>query len=336
MSGQVTSAATVELTDVVATATRAPSMHNTQPWRFQVKPATDDSIEGALIEVRADPSRGLPVADPTGWATRVACGAAALAIRLGIAVRGHRPEVSVLPEPADPDLIARIRVAGPHPATPVERELHAAIRRRRSNRNPFNDVPAALGTGARLEAAARAEGAWLDVLDDPRRRAAVARIVREGQDRLNADPAYRAELASWVRGASDDGVPHSAGGPSPAPYDLLAFRDFGTEPRAPGRDFEPNPLVCVLGASTDHPGGQVRAGMALHRVLLAATTDGLASSMLSQPIELPDLRGRLRAALGRTGGWPQMVLRFGYGIRTPAAPRRPVAEVLDITPVTSA
>jgi nitroreductase len=333
MNVDVTSAATGELTDIVATATRAPSMHNTQPWRFRIIPATDDSIEDAVIEVRGDPSRGLPVADPTGWATRVACGAAVLGVRLGIAVRGHRADVSVLPDPSDPDLIARIRVAGPHSATPEERELHTAIRHRRSNRRPFNDVPAAPGTGARLEAAARAEGAWLDVLDDLQRRADVAAIVREGQDQLNADPAYRAELAAWVRNASEDGVPKNAGGPSPAPYDLLAFRDFGTQPRAPGRDFEPNPLVCVLGTVTDHPGAQVHAGMALHGVLLAATAAGLASSMLSQPIELPDLRSRLRAALGRTGGWPQMVLRFGYGIPTPATPRRPVSDVLEIVPV---
>lgn len=127
------------------------------------------------------------------------------------------------------------------------------------------------------------------------------------------------ELASWVRPdlAAPDGVPRDTGGPSPAPYDLLALRDFGTPQRAPGRDFEPNPLVCVLGTDTDHQAGQVHAGMALYRVLLTATADGLAASMLSQPIELPERRRELRAALRRTSGWPQMVLRFGYGIRPP-------------------
>ncbi len=328
---------TSELTEIVTAAIRAPSMHNTQPWRFRITPGTADSIAGALIEVRGDPSRGLPVADPTGWAMRVACGAAVLGVRLGIAVRGHRPEVSVLPEPSDPDLIAKIRVAGPHPATPEERELCGAIHRRRSNRYPFSDVPAAPGTGARLEAAARAEGAWLDVLEDPRTRAEVAALVRAGEDRLAADPAYREELASWVRDTEvDDGVPRTAGGPSPLPHDLLAFRQFGNQARAPGRDFEPNPFLCVLGSGTDHLSAQVRAGMALHRVLLAGTAAGLSSSMLSQPIEVADLRARLRAGLGRTGGWPQMVLRFGYGVRTPATPRRPVADVIDITTISPA
>jgi hypothetical protein len=217
----------------------------------------------------------------------------------------------------------------------VERDLHTAIPRRRTNRYPFSDVAPDADTVARLVPAARLEGAWLDVLRDPKRRATVAALVREAQTRMNTDPAYRAEVQSWVRDTdnSSDGVPRRAGGPSPAAYDLLAFRDFGNLSRSPGRDFERDPLVCVLGSDTDHAGAQVRVGMALHRVLLTATAAGLSSSMLSQPVELPDLRRRLRAALGHTSGWPQMVLRFGYGVRTPATPRRPVSEVLDIAPI---
>jgi len=327
--------ATETLTEIVAMATRAPSMHNTQPWRFLVVPASDDTIEGALIEVREDPKRALPVGDPTGWGARVACGAAVFGLRLGIAVRGHRAETHLLPDPSEPELIARIRVGAQHPSTPVERDLYTAIPRRRTNRYPFSDVTPDADTVARLVPAARLEGAWLDVLRDPKRRVTVAALVREAQARMNTDPAYRAEVQSWVRDTDDysDGVPRRAGGPSPAPYDLLAFRDFGNLARSPGRDFERDPLVCVLGSDTDHAGAQIRVGMALHRVLLTATAAGLSSSMLSQPVELPDLRRRLRAALGHTSGWPQMVLRFGYGVRTPATPRRPVSEVLDIAPI---
>jgi hypothetical protein len=43
---------------VVAQAVWAPSVHNTQPWRF---PA-----DGRQISLYADVDRGLPVADPDG------------------------------------------------------------------------------------------------------------------------------------------------------------------------------------------------------------------------------------------------------------------------------
>ncbi len=328
--------ATDLLTAIVASATRAPSMHNTQPWRFRVRCAVPHSLEGAVIEVRRDPGRGLPVADPTGWADRIACGAAAYGVRLGIAVHGHRPVTCACPDPSDPDLIATVTAGPARPATPQEHALFAAIGRRRSKRSPFHPVPAAPGSGEKLQAAARAEGAWLEVLDDRRDRAVVARIVRDAQEQLHAVPGYSAELQSWVRpdGPGDDGVPVETAGPSPAPYDLLALRDFGSGPRAPGRDFEPDPLVRVLGTDTDHPAAQVHAGMALYRVLLTATADGLSASMLSQPIELSAPRRELRTALHRTVGWPQMVLRLGYGIRPPASPRRPVADVLDVAPAT--
>ena len=327
--------ATVDaLTAIVGLATRAPSMHNTQPWRFRVVPASDTDLEGAVITVYHDRSRDLPVADPTGWAARIACGAAGFAVRLGIAAHGHRAHFSVLPDPADPTLAVRIRVGPRRTTTPEERALYAALPQRRSNRYPFHDTPAAPGSGETLRAAAHAEAAWLDVVDDPRRRVAVADVIQTAQRRLAADRAYQDELAAWVRagGGVHDGVPPQAGGPSPEPYDLLAFRNFGDAPRAFGRDFEPNPLVAVLGTTSDTPADQVRAGMALHRVLLAGTAAGLASSMLSQPIELPDTRVKLCTALGRNGGYPQMVLRFGYGVRAPATPRRPVAEVLDVVP----
>ncbi|MGH3662967.1 MAG: Acg family FMN-binding oxidoreductase [Micromonosporaceae bacterium] len=328
----------VAMASVVATAIRAPSMHNTQPWRFRVSLPEQDQIQGAVIEIWSDPSRRLPVADPTGWATRVACGAAALGAKLGVVLLGHRVDLSVLPQGVrqprsdQPELVARLTVGTTHPATPQERELHHAIFRRRSNRYPFNETPAAPDVPGKLMAAARAEGAWLDVLDKPRQRAAVAGLVRQGQHRLAADPSYRAEFTEWVREASADRISPHAGDDSHAPQDgLLALRDVDAAARVSDRDFEPNPLVCVLGADTDRPMAQVRTGAALLRVLLAGTAIGLESSMLSQPIEVPELRRLLRAPLGRSVGWPQMVLRFGYGVRPPAAPRRPVSEVLKIT-----
>jgi len=307
----------------VAAAVRAPSLHNSQPWRF--------GLRGGAMEVRVDPARRSPVSDPTGWAARIACGAAVFNLRLALAVAGLPAEVRLRPDPADADLVARLVPGLPRPATPVERSLYDAVARRHSNRAPFWPTPVPASARARMADAARAEGAWLEFVIGVAAVGAVAEIARGAHDVLQRDPRYREELAGWIREEhAFDGVPAEAGGPTPEPQDLLPMRPFGARTRAPGRDFEPEPLVAVLGGPGDTAGDQIGAGQALQRLLLTATDLSLAASMLSQPIEVPSAREQLRMALGRYGT-PQMVIRIGYGQPGWPTPRRSPDDVIDLS-----
>jgi hypothetical protein len=110
----------------------------------------------------------------------------------------------------------------------------------------------------------------------------------------------------------------------------LARRDFGGPPRAPGRDYETDPLVGVLGSHADSPLDDLVAGQALQSVLLTATTAGLVASLMSQPIDVPRVREQLRIGLRRYGS-PQILLRVGYGVPGSPTPRRPISDVL-LTP----
>jgi nitroreductase len=305
----------------VTAAVQAPSMHNSQPWRFRLR-------DGA-IEVLADPSRQLPVADRSGWAMRMACGAAVFNARLALAVTGMPANVRLRPDLSDPHLMARLVPGTPRPPTPPEQELYAAIARRRSNRRPFFTTPVPLEARASLVEAARAEGAWLELVNGMLALSMIAEIARNAEHILRRQPGYQAELSSWTRTeAAPDGVPLVAAGTAPEPQDLLPQRSFTGRLRAPGRDFEAEPLLAVLGCVGDSPADQITGGQALQRVLLTATTAGLATSLISQPIEVPGARERLRVALHRYGA-PQMVLRIGYGQPAPPTPRRDVDDVID-------
>jgi nitroreductase len=310
-----------DLATAVAAAVRAPSVHNTQPWRFRL---LDDAVE-----VYADRSRQLSVSDPEASALRVSCGAAILNLRLAVAHFGFDSDVRLVPDWREPDLLARVSVGPQRPPTPVQTALYGAIGKRHSNRSPFLDTAVPADVRARLIQAARAEGAWLDLLIGPQALAMVAELVRAADRVLVSDDAYRDELARWTRheGKAADGVPSDVGGPAPEPYDLLPQRDFHGRPRALGRDYESDPLIGVIGSNGDSPLDDLVAGQALQSVLLTATCAGLATSLISQPIGVARIREQLRIGLRRYGT-PHMLLRTGYGVPGSPTPRRPIADVM--------
>jgi nitroreductase len=308
--------------ELVATATLAPSMHNTQPWRFRFQPASQ------TIEVYADPARMLRFSDPDGRAVHIACGAALLNLRLAAVVAGRQPVVRLIPTLTQRQLLATLRLAGPCQAQPHEIELHSAIPARRTNRSPFRGRPVPPGILAELVEAAQLEGAVLHVLE----RQESTRLLQLSQDAeraLLAYPGYRAELARWAGGARErDGLPdevlapHDPGGAAPV-------RDFA--PAQPGPVhyawFEEEPQLAVLSTLSSSRSDWLRAGQALQRVLLTATVRGIAASPLTQLLEARDdwlVRDR-RTVFEN----PQMILRLGYGLPVPHTPRGPVSEVLD-------
>jgi nitroreductase len=310
------------IAELLDAAAAAPSMHNTQPWRFRVLRASQ------TIELRADPERALPHGDPGGRAAHIACGAALFNLRLAAAVAGREPVVELLPDPGQPLLLATVRLAGPHQAQEAERELHAAIPRRHTNRGPFSRRPAPPGVLAELAEAARMEGAILHILDHDETIRVLSLAQDAERDQL-ADPAYRAELARWAGGPRDrEGIPDSALGPR-SPDSPTPVRDF-----TPGRPepvsyawFEETPQLAVLSTHFGERPDWLRAGQALQRVLLAATDRGIAASPLTLPLETAEawLVRDPRSGSER----PQMILRIGYGLPVRPTPRRPVSEVVD-------
>ncbi|MCE0764452.1 nitroreductase [Pseudonocardia kujensis] len=310
-----------ELQDVLGAAARAPSLHNTQPWLFRLVP------DG--IELHADLGRRLPVADPSGRELRLACGAALFNLRLALIGHGVRPLVTLLPDPARPDLVAVVRRGGSRPPTPEQRRLLEAVPRRRTNRRPFTDALVPTPARHALRRAALDEGAWLDLVTDPVQRVELGALARRAHERQMADPEFVAELERWTGYGEErtDGVPAAAGGPLPGPNATWVLRDFsgGTARAADGVEAEP--LIAVLSAHSDGPREEVRAGHAMQRVLLTATAHGLAVSFLSQLVECPDVREALRRLIGGARP-PQVVLRIGQGWPVPGTPRRPLTELL--------
>ena len=326
--------ATHEVSRVLTAAAQAPSIHNTQPWRFRLTPSS--------IELHADDGRRLVIADPDGVELRMSCGAALFNMRMALAELGVCPDVDTIPDPERPDLLATVRVAGRKPANPEEKALARAIVQRSTNRRSFTDDPVSPAHKHRLRAAAHREGARLYLLEDHDRLAQLGRLSMRAHRVQLDDPAFRAELAAWSghTGPRTDGVPARAGGPTSRYDESWVLRDFtgGTPPTPAGHTgFERRPLIAVLVMYFSGPGSDVRAGEALQRVLLTATVDGLSVSPVSQLIEVPEFRELAGQLIGAPSA-PHAVLRIGYGWPVASSPRRAVDELVmpEISPAQAA
>ena len=311
---------------VVGEAVWAPSVHNTQPWWFSMDP-------GGLC-LYADPARQLAAGDPDGREMLISCGAALFTARLALRAAGWVPEAQVLPDPAQPLLVARL--SWQHHAAPTcfERRLSAHVRSRRAHRGGFSPLPLAPEFITVLrDSAARYETALLVVTDEGIR-AALAEAVQAAERILALDSAHARELTAWTLPPGSnraDGVPANAY-PARAdrtfPYfpapDFARGRGWGLPPLStvPGRSAG---VVCLLATRSDAPVDWVNAGQALQRILLTNAAWGVTTALHSQPFELG--WGRRLPGCG-PGLHPQLLLRMGTTAQAAVGVRRPPASVL--------
>ena len=315
---------------VVSRAVWAPSVHNTQPWRFTAN-------GGSQISLYVDAARRLAVADPDGREMMISCGAALFTIRLALRYLGYIPETRILPDPAQPDLVAQVSWHERAPADEFERRLSGHVLTRRTHRGAFDPEPLPPDTLAALRTAAAREGAALRIVADDWRRATLAAAVQTAEHQLRRDGERLRELTRWTPApgsARCDGVPATSY-PARAEHTQPFFpgRDFarghgwGMPPLSPATSHRAAGVALQLTTTADRPADWVHAGQALQRILLTASVCGAAVALHSQPLELPWLREFLRTQLGE-GAYPHLVLRIGLVAQVAVTVRRDPGDVL--------
>lgn len=313
-----------QLQALVQAATLAPSSHNTQPWLFR--------LEGQVIELLADRTRALPVNDPDDRELTISCGCALFNLRVAAAAAGLQAQVEPWPDAADTDLLARVRLA-PGSADPADAALQATMAERRTYRERFAATAVDPMALRRLVDAVLSEAASLAVLDTADQRLAAAALVAEGDAMLWANPSWRRELAAWMHPRRrGDGLTLPA---LAIPVAQLVVRTFDMGHGVAAKDrqlADESPVLAVLSTMGDSPRDWLAAGQALQRLLLLGVQLGLQASYLNQPVQVATLRPKLQQLTGRPG-CAQLLLRIGIPTQVkPAAPRRPLADVLVTAP----
>lgn len=310
--------------ELVRYATLAANSHNTQPWRFAIRPGE--------IRIAPDFTRRTPAVDPDDHHLHCSLGCAAENLALAAAAMGLPGELSH----GEDGTVRYSHVAGPQDRSP----LFGAIPLRQSTRAPFDGRAVAPADLALLEAAGTMPGVACVLLTDRAKVAAVRDMVIAGNTAQANDSAFVRELAEWVRFnprqalESGDGIPSAASGNPSVPTWLgKAIFPYIFTPEAENpkyvRQLDSSAGVAVLVADRADPAHWMLAGRACQRFTLQAAALGMKTSFVNQPVEVERYRGDLASLIGMPGRRPDLVLRFGYGAPMPMSPRRPVEAVIE-------
>jgi nitroreductase len=320
------------LVTAVEHALRAPSVHNTQPWRWRI---TDDAVQ-----LHADWNRHLVATDPRRRDLVLSCGAALHHLVVALAAHGVSARVDRLPDAEDSGHLATVTV-GLGTEQVADATLFPAIPRRRTDRRRMSHRPLPAEHVRELTEAARRAGAVLVPVSGQSMRDRLAAALSEGAHRQEFAPGYVAELQLWTRRytAARDGVPATS--IAPAPVGAVRATPLRRFPRGqlrqprlrPGRGtVEDAAEILVVATPSDDVVDQLRAGEATSAVLLTATRLGLATTPLSQGVEVDETRRAIQQKVLHVPEHPQLLIRVGWPASTadeiPTTPRRDLHSVL--------
>lgn len=313
--------------EAAATASlHAPSIFNTQPWRWH--------ITGDTMDLIADTGRQLQAVDPDGRLLLISCGVALHHARTALVSAGWSVDVDRLPDEKRPELLARLTLGAEVPPDPEAQRMAASITRRRTDRRAFGDEVVSESMLTRLRRFVEYEGAYLHVVPQDQVPTLAVATQRAG-DAESGDPAYREELDRWTNRPQwrGDGVPpETAVAPALRRVPVRDFVPEGATGLTAGEDVDQGAAYVIVFGTTDRRIDLLRGGEALSALLLLATAEGLATAPLSEAVEVSWPRHLLRGLLSDIGE-PYIAVRLGYPAShepLPAAPRRKPGETITI------
>jgi nitroreductase len=317
---------------VIELACRAPSVHNTQPWRWRV-------VDDQTIELYADRRRQLLVSDPIGRNLALSCGAALHHTSVAAEALGLTAAIELTPMSQDRDLLARIKLATSIP-TPAALISLQALKERCTDRRRFTSWPVPDSRLAHLAKAASGWGAHAIPVTDVTTRFRAEELIKRAMAVQSSDPRFAEEQGEWIEHSRVDGIPMvnaappAHGRPSTHQNRFASLADTSaTEAADAARVVESSDGLMAVCSARDDQHSWLRAGEALSALWLRATQEDLSIVPLSQVVEVEETREALHQDVFDGLARPQILVRVGWleatRDRLDRTARRPVDEVIE-------
>ncbi|TWH01499.1 hypothetical protein L615_001800000430 [Nocardioides sp. J9] len=316
---EVAPAAVVER--LVELACLAPSIHNTQPWRWR--------YDGARVVLEADLDRLLPAEDPRGRNLVLSCGAALHHLEFAARAMGWDVDVDLLPGD-DPAVLASVAVARDAPRPAVREDLDL-LRTRCTDRRRFTAWPVPDDQLAGLAALARRWGTRAEAVTTDAARIRLELLANRAVTAVEVDGRRLLEQDDWIDRPGPDGIPSALLPDDPDPLRARSrFRPGVLEDTR--MVIHGGDRVVAIGGALDEVGSWLLSGRAMSAVWLEATRAGMSVIPMSQPVEVEGIRQDLARTVLADVPEPHLLLRVGWQAigrsELPRTPRRPLAEVL--------
>jgi nitroreductase len=315
------------ITTAVELACRAPSLHNSQPWRWVASSTS--------LDLFVDPHRTVTSTDRSGREAIISCGAALDHFRVAMAAVGWGTNVEQFPNPNNLAHLASIDFTSLDYVTQARRDRANAILRRRTNRLPFRAPKHWASFEPVLRSSFENDSVTLDVLaDDVRPRLVEASRLTEALRRY--DDLYHNELRWWTALLrAFEGIPQSALVSESDDRRVDVNRRFPIDPfdeRSSAGTYD-QAKILVLSTPRDTRVDALNCGEVLSAILLECTMAGLATCPVTHITELESCRDIIRDLTTGPAAVPQVLIRVGIEPKGELAPeptpRRPLSDVLE-------
>ena len=310
---------------LVAQAVKAPSGHNTQPWRFRQNESA--------VEVYPDFDRRLPVVDPDDRELFVSLGCATENLCLAAQNIGYESSVAV----GDTGVIAVALTEG---ADVKSNPLFEQIDLRQTNRSIYTGEEIALDALRKLQSVCSEKGISIHYYARQTKQFNdIEQYVLQGNTRQMQNESFKAELKSWMRfnkkhqDQTLDGLSYAVFGAPNVPRwmaePIMSMAiNAKTQNKADREKIDSASHLVLFTTRENSRREWVSLGRTLQRFLLTATELGVAHAYLNQPNEEVEIASEMAKTLDLDGEYPTVLLRVGYGEQQAYSKRRPIGDII--------